>query len=200
MHEITDEYYTIAEKSGGLYKEKGSKFIALAYPVADEDEIKVILESVRKEYHDARHHCYAYRLGVNDERYRVNDDGEPSGTAGRPIYGQILSRQLTNILIIVVRYFGGIKLGSSGLANAYKAATRDALELAKIKKRLITEKITIRYGYPLMNEVMRKIKENNLSIVNQDFKTDCELTLEIRLKEKEKAFIIFEKIHGVQIE
>ncbi|MBU2651670.1 MAG: YigZ family protein [Bacteroidetes bacterium] len=200
MQEIRDEYLTVADKSEGLYKEKGSKFIALCFPVSNEEEIHSILDKLRKEYHDARHHCYAYRLGVNDDRYRMNDDGEPGGSAGRPIFGQILSNDLTDVLIVVIRYFGGIKLGMGGLAAAYKAASKESIENANIIKKIITKKITICFEYPLMNEVMRTIKEHGLRIVNQAFTTDCRVTLEARVKQYNLLVSIFGKIHGVKIE
>ncbi len=200
MPEIIDEYLTIDEKSEGLYKEKGSKFIAHAFPVKDEEQVKSILENIKKQFHDARHHCYAYRIGINDDRYRMNDDGEPSGTAGRPIHGQILSKNLTNVLIVVIRYFGGTKLGASGLANAYKQAARDALGQAKIKKEIIAATIHLHFSYQILNEVMRIIKENSLDIEYQDFKLDCKLGVKTRLKDKNTVLSIFEKIHGVIIE
>lgn len=200
MPEIIDEYLTLAEESEGLYKEKGSKFIARAFPVNDEDEVKNILEILKKQFHDARHHCYAYRIGLNDDRFRMNDDGEPSGTAGRPIYGQILSKNLCNVLIVVIRYFGGTKLGASGLANAYKQAARDALENALIIKEIITETIFLHFNYQILNEVMRIIKENKLDIESQDFTLDCRIALKTRLREKDRIYEIFDKIHGVTIE
>jgi len=200
MQEIRDEYLTVADKSEGLYKEKGSKFIALCYPVDTEEDVHNILDKLRKEYHDARHHCYAYRLGVNNDRYRMNDDGEPGGSAGRPIYGQILSNDLTNILIVVIRYFGGIKLGMGGLAAAYKAATNESIENACIIKKIITENITLSFNYPLMNEVMRIIKEHSLNIAYQLFTDTCRITVSVRLKQYQKTVSIFGKIHGVKIE
>lgn len=200
MPEITDAYKTIAGPSEGLYKDKGSKFIARAYPAADEHAISELLEALRREFHDARHHCYAYRLGLAEERYRINDDGEPSGTAGRPIYGQILSAGLTDILVVVVRYFGGIKLGAGGLVRAYKTSARAALNNARIEQRVLYDVIHLHYAYPMMNEVMKMVKENNLNVINQKFELDCRLEIQTRKKNTEKIRAGFSKIRGVKIE
>ncbi len=185
-----DTYKTITRPSEGLFKDRGSKFIARAYPVLSEDEVKQRLEELRKEFHDARHHCYAYQLGVDKSAYRINDDGEPSGTAGRPIFGQILSFDLTNVLIVVVRYFGGTKLGVSGLINAYKTASKEALEASNIITKTINEIYLVKFKYPEMNEVMRILKENNLTPFDQKFELDCELKFSVR---KLKANEIYEK-------
>ena len=190
-----DEYRTIRNDSSGLYKEKGSKFISLAYPVKDEDTVKQKLEQVRKQYHDARHHCYAYRLGYRGEHYRVNDDGEPSGTAGKPIYGQIMSKEMTNVLIVVVRYFGGTKLGVGGLINAYRTAARDALEQASAVKKTINDCYMVLFDYPLMNKVMRVVKDYNLDVVKQEFEISCKLLYLIR---REKAPGVYEKFSGLK--
>ncbi len=185
-----DTYKTITRPSEGLFKDRGSKFIARAYPVLSEDEVKQRLEELRKEFHDARHHCYAYQLGVDKSAYRINDDGEPSGTAGRPIFGQIQSFDLTNVLIVVVRYFGGTKLGVSGLINAYKTASKETLEASNIITKTINEIYLVKFKYPEMNEVMRILKENNLTPFDQKFELDCELKFSVR---KLKANEIYEK-------
>ena len=163
----SDTYLTLAKPSQGLYKEKGSKFLAFAYPVQTEAQIKEHVEALRKEYYDARHHCYAYVLGAGQEVYRANDDGEPSGTAGRPIHGQILSQKLTDILVVVVRYFGGIKLGVSGLINAYKTAAADALNQAQIVEKIVTKRHKVRFSYEEMNKVMRIVKDLQLQVLGQ---------------------------------
>ena len=151
-----DEYKTLQETSQGLYKEKGSKFIAIAAPTGSLDEVRLQLEMLRKQYHDARHHCYAYRLGEEPYEIRYNDDGEPSGTAGKPIFGQIQSFGLTNVLIVVVRYFGGVKLGTGGLIQAYKTAAKDAIENGKIITKIWTGKLEIRFNYLQMNDVIHQ--------------------------------------------
>lgn len=174
-----DEYKTIGELSQGLYKEKGSKFIAIAIPVESTDEIRLKLEQFRKQYHDARHHCYAYRLGEEPYEYRYNDDGEPSGTAGKPILGQIHSFELTNILIVVIRYFGGVKLGTGGLIQAYKAAAKDAIANGNIITRQWKISLEIQFDYIQMNEVMRIIKDEGMQIRRQDSKEKCSILLEI---------------------
>jgi uncharacterized YigZ family protein len=164
-----DTYKTIDSFSQGVYREKGSKFIALCYPVKTEAEVKEILITVRKQYNDARHWCYAYRLGWDKSAYRTNDDGEPSGTAGKPIYGQILSHDLTNVLIVVVRYFGGVKLGVSGLIGAYKAATIDALENAQCIEKEVKDVNEVDFGYAMMNDVMSLLKLDGVKIVKTDY-------------------------------
>ena len=156
---MSDTYKTIIAPTEGIYKEKGSKFLSFAIPVSSVDEVKEIVKNYRKEYYDSRHVCYAYMLGADRKEFRANDDGEPSGTAGRPILGQINSRELTNILVIVVRYFGGILLGTGGLVVAYKEATTDALNQAEVIEKTVDETIAILFDYVLMNEVMRIIKD-----------------------------------------
>lgn len=182
-----DTYRTIRNRATGQYKEKGSKFIAIASPVRDENEVKKELEAIRKEYYDARHHCYAYVIGFNREAYRINDDGEPSGTAGRPIHGQILSYDLTNVLIVVVRYFGGIKLGVSGLINAYKTAAGDALSQAEIAEMTVNEVYEVNFDYTVMNEIMKIVKEENLELLNTKFDLDCSLIFKIRKREADRV-------------
>ena len=193
------KYKTIKAKSEGLYKEKGSKFIALAFPVRSEEAFKEMLAEIKKEYHNARHHCYAYRLNPENEEVRSNDDGEPSGTAGKPILNQLYSYELFNAAIVVIRYFGGTKLGVSGLINAYKQASIDAINSAKIRTEFLKKYISIDFKYPLMNEVMRIIKEENLKITDQKFELDCRIDLEIKKNIFERVINRFEKIRGVSI-
>lgn len=180
---MDDLFKTIAAPAEGLYKEKGSKFIAFARPVQTEEEIKEILTAVREKYYDARHHCYAWRLGADKKRFRANDDGEPSSTGGKPILGQILSNDLTNILIIVIRYFGGIKLGVSGLINAYRTAAADALVHATIVEKTEDLIIRIRFSYAVLNDVMRILKEMEPQVLNRDFALECRMTLSLRRKD-----------------
>jgi uncharacterized YigZ family protein len=192
--EIKDTYKTIAMQSQGLYKEKGSKFIALAYPVLLEEDVKDILSDLRKQYHDARHHCYAYVIGYNGENWRANDDGEPSSTAGKPIHGQILSRELTNTLVVVIRYFGGTKLGVSGLINAYKTAAAEALDANEIIERTVNDIYKVTFAYPATNEVMRLIKEEDLPVIDQQFDSSCAVTLGIR---QTKLSLVLDKIDKI---
>ncbi len=175
-----DTYNTIAGISEGVYTEKRSKFIAIALPVCTVEEVKSYLEEYQKKYYDARHVCYAYMLGAERVTFRANDNGEPSGTAGRPILGQINSNELTDILIIVVRYFGGIKLGTSGLIVAYKAAAAEAIANASIIEKTVDENVTVVFEYPFMNEIMRIVKEEGPAIIEQSYDMDCLLTLRIR--------------------
>lgn len=174
--EVTDTYKTIEQPAEGLYKDKGSKFIALAFPVSGEDEIKDRIAQIRKQYYDARHHCYAWALDQSREAHRMNDDGEPSGTAGKPIFGQILSHDITNVLIVVVRYFGGTKLGVRGLINAYKGAAQDALNNASIVTRVIHDHFKVCFDYPAMNDVMKIIKDYDLPQIEHDFSLSCIIT------------------------
>ncbi len=198
---MIDTYKTIDVEGEGLYKEKGSKFISIAIPVQSESEIKIILERYRKQYYDARHVCYAYRLGYTENSpYRMNDDGEPSGTAGKPIYGQILSQEITNVLIIVVRYFGGTKLGVSGLITAYKAAALDAIQNTDIVEKICTELLTVSYDFSLTNEAMRIVKDHNINVKGQTYDTACHLTVEVRLKNYETVKKAFVKIYGITID
>lgn len=194
---MMDEYKTLEGSSEGLYKEKGSRFIAIAVPVQSSEEVKQLLEKIRKQYHDARHHCYAYRIGEEPFDMRYNDDGEPSGTAGKPIYGQIQSFGLTNVLIVVVRYFGGIKLGTGGLIQAYKAAAMDALNNGRIVTRTWMVKMAIDFKYQQMNEVMHLIKEEGLHILEQDFQLDCHIVLEIRQGKSEEMTRKFNSLETV---
>lgn len=177
---MDDTYKTIARLSEGWYKEKMSKFISIAVPVKTVDEVKTTLEKYQKEYYDARHICWAYMLGHERTDFRANDNGEPSGTAGRPILGQINSNELTDILILVVRYFGGIKLGTSGLITAYKEAAAEAIRNSEIITCFVEDQVSFLFEYPFLNQVMRVVKEENAVIVSQHFDMDCEITLQIR--------------------
>lgn len=194
-----DTYKTITKASTGLYKEKGSKFIAIACTVQSEEDVKEKLEELKKEYHNARHHCYAYQLGFDKSAYRINDDGEPSGTAGKPIFGQINSFELTNILIVVVRYFGGTKLGVSGLIRAYKTAAKDALENSKIITKTVNEIYELKFEYPLMNDIMRILKEENLEQFDQNFELSCSLKFSVRKRDAERVKEKFKQMHGIQV-
>ncbi|MDD2641686.1 MAG: YigZ family protein [Bacteroidales bacterium] len=169
MMSSSEIYTTIAAPSEGLYKEKGSKFLAFAYPVSTEDEIKNLLQDLRKKFFDARHHCYAYRLGPDGATWRVNDNGEPSSTAGKPIFGQLISFGLSDVLVVVIRYFGGIKLGVSGLINAYRTAARDALEHAQTVEKQVRENITLEYTYEQTNAVMKAIRDLQAEVIDQSF-------------------------------
>ncbi len=175
-----DTYRTIVAPSEGIYTEKRSKFIAMAFPVRTVEEVKEHLEACQKKYYDARHVCYAYMLGHERKDFRANDNGEPSGTAGKPILGQINSNELTDILIVVVRYFGGIKLGTSGLIQAYKAAAAEAIAAARFVEKTVDDTVSFLFEYPFMNDVMRVVKEMNPEIVQQGYDTDCSMTLRIR--------------------
>ena len=185
MIATSDTYKSISAPSKGIYKELGSKFLAFAYPVETEEEIKQILASLRKEYFDARHHCYAWRLGLSGEPFRMNDDGEPSSTAGRPIHGQLLSQELSDILVVVVRYFGGVKLGVPGLIRAYKTATQDALANATVIEKIAGEHFTVEFGYLQMNDVMKVLKEMGITPLKQSFDLDCTLEVRVRLTQLE---------------
>ena len=176
-----DAYRSIAARSEGLFKDNGSRFIALAYPVETEEEVKEIVASLKKEYHDARHHCYAYRLGYRGDRFRANDDGEPSGSAGRPILGQIDSMGLSDILVVVVRYFGGIKLGIPGLIRAYKTSTADALSQAEVVEKVAGKTHRVTVDYLAMNGVMKVLKDMGLTLSKQDFGLECALEVRVRL-------------------
>ncbi len=194
-----DTYRTIKAPSQGIYKEKGSKFMAFAFPVTTEAEVKAHLDTLRKQYFDARHHCYAYILGHDKAAYRINDDGEPSSTAGRPIFGQLQSLDLTNILVVVVRYFGGIKLGVPGLINAYRTAARDALDNAIILQKNITEVYNLQFAYENMNSVMKILKDENLAQSNQKFDLDCSLDFSVRQAESVRVCDAFLKLKGVKL-
>lgn len=196
---VQDSYKTIVSVSEGQYTEKRSRFIAYAVPVSSADEVKQEVEKYKKQYYDARHICWAYMLGAERTNFRVNDDGEPSGTAGKPILGQINSNELTDVLIVVIRYFGGIKLGTSGLITAYKAAASEALSSAEIIEKTVDEDITVVFEYPFLNSIMRIVKEDNPIIVSQNFSMDCEMTLRIRKGELGKLKNRLLKIDTVYI-
>jgi uncharacterized YigZ family protein len=192
-----DNYKTINSSSRGIYKEKGSRFLAFAFPVTNQEEIKPILDGLRKEYHDARHHCYAYMIGRERKVWRMNDDGEPSGTAGRPILGQINSAVLTNILIVVIRYFGGTLLGVSGLINAYKSAAADAIMNSTIIERNLHEYYEIIFPYISMNDIMKILKEEETGQSGQTFQLECSIIIDFRVSEKDKILSRLSRVEGL---
>jgi len=194
----SDNYITIKSSSQGIYKEKGSRFIAFACPVSDQEEIKLIIDKIRKENHEARHHCYAYMIGPERMIWRLNDDGEPSGTAGRPILGQINSFGLTNILIVVSRYFGGTLLGVSGLINAYRSAAASAIKNAEIIECTLQEIYEITYPYVSMNDVMKIIKEEDMGQSDQSFDLECRIKVNFRLSGREKILNRLSRIEGLK--
>ena len=196
---MQDTYLTIAAPSQGLYKEKMSKFLAFAEPCRTLDEVKGVIGRYKKEYFDARHVCWAYMLGADRTNFRSNDDGEPSGTAGKPILGQLNSFNLTDVCVVVVRYFGGIKLGTSGLIEAYRIAAQEALAAAQIEERIIEEQLTVHFEYPMMGEAMRIVKEEGATVLAQDFQVDCRLTLSLRKAAMEKMKSRFENTFGIEI-
>lgn len=183
---MTDEFKTISATSEGYYTEKRSKFLAFAHHVENHDEIKLILAGYRKKYYDARHVCYAYMLGAERADFRANDDGEPSSTAGKPILGQINSNELTDILIVVVRYYGGVNLGTSGLVVAYREAAADALAHAKMELRQVEEEVSYTFTYPQMNDVMRIVKDMNPRIISQTYDNTCVIRMAIRKSEAQQ--------------
>jgi uncharacterized YigZ family protein len=193
----SDTYKTIIGDSSGIYKEKGSRFVSVAIPVADQEQIKTLIDKIRKEHHDAKHHCYAYMLGHERLIWRVNDDGEPSGTAGKPILGQINSHGLTNLIIVVSRYFGGTLLGVSGLINAYKAAAASALENATVTERTVNEYYELSFPFSSLKDVMKVLKEENLGQSEQMFDLECRLKLNFRVSVKDKVFNRFSRIEGL---
>lgn len=197
---MQDSFRTISQPSEGIYTEKRSKFLAFAIPVESVEEIKDIVAQYQKKYYDARHVCYAYMLGAERTEFRANDNGEPSGTAGKPILGQINSNELTNILIIVVRYFGGIKLGTSGLIVAYKQAAAEAIAAAEIIEKTVDTDITFLFEYPFMNDVMRIVKEENPQIVIQGYDSDCSMTLRTRKGNMPKLISRLEKVETLRFE
>jgi uncharacterized YigZ family protein len=196
---MNTSFRTIAGASEGLFKDKGSKFLAFAYPVREEAEAKEHIDALKKAYHDARHHCFAWRLDPDMEQYRTSDDGEPSGTAGKPILGQIQSRELTQVLVVVVRYFGGTKLGVSGLIQAYRQAAADALDQASMVEVKVCRKMRVDFPYLSMNGVMKIIKDHELSIGRQVFDTDCSLELDIWIRDLEVIGAKLAKIEGAKI-
>lgn len=195
-----DTYKTLASPSEEtLYKEKNSKFFGYAFPIGSEDEVKGILEDMRKQHHSARHWCYAFQLGTDKIYYRANDDGEPNNSAGMPIYGQIQSFGVTNVLVVVVRYFGGVKLGVGGLISAYKISAQMALEASDIKEKTIDVHYTLKFGYQNMNKVMRVIKEKNLDIVSQKMEMDCEIVISTRKKNAPGVLEAFTDLYEVKV-
>ena len=196
---FSDEYKTISESSQGSFRDRGSRFLAFAFPATGEQEVKKHLDFLRKQYYDATHHCYAYVLGFDKSAYRVNDDGEPSGTAGRPIHGQILSNDLTNILIVVIRYYGGTNLGVPGLINAYKSASAEAISNAAIVTKIVKEVYQVEYPYEVMNDVMKIVKEEVLEVINNEFGMKCVIRLAIRHSESERVKSRFSKINQLTI-
>ena len=200
MQNIIDSYKTITQPSKEvLFKDRGSKFYGYAFPISNEEEIKEKIELLKKQHYNARHWCYAWQLGKNYDHYRANDDGEPSNSAGMPIYGQLQSFNVTNVLVVVVRYFGGTKLGVGGLIKAYKNGAKLALENSNIIDKTINEKFLIKFEYPEMNTVMRIIKDEKISIINQKLELNCEFIISIRKKEAEKVFEIFDNTYKVAI-
>ena len=193
----SDTFKTIKSKSSGSYKEKGSRFFAAAFPVSDEEEIRNRIDETRKLHRTARHNCYAYILGKDGSVWRADDDGEPSGTAGKPILGQIRSFGLSDVLIIVSRYFGGTLLGTSGLINAYKTAAGEALKASEIINKVIMESYEIRYPYSAMNEVMRIIKEESVIHVNHQFDLNCVITVSFRQSAKQRIIERLSRIEGL---
>jgi uncharacterized YigZ family protein len=197
-----DTYKTIEKASDEvLFKEKNSKFLGYAFPISNEDDVKHHLEILKKQHHSARHWCYAYHLGTQEStiNFRANDDGEPNNSAGMPIYGQIQSFEVTNVLVVVVRYFGGVKLGVGGLISAYKTAAQMVLEASTIIEKTINVNYLIRFDYKHMNKVMRIIKEKQLQIVNQTLELDCQIIISVRLKDSETIFELFDSIFEITI-
>ncbi len=196
---MRDTYYTVAQNTEGIYKEKGSKFIAYLHPIQTEEQLKEIVKHYKKTYYDARHHCYACILYPQNPLYKAADDGEPSHTAGTPILNQLKSANLMNVLCVVVRYFGGTKLGVPGLIHAYKTATEDAINNAKVIEKEITSVLKVQFAYPQLNDILKIQKDTRATILNQVFDNDCEITLEIRLKNSDELKERLGKVLGVLI-
>jgi len=194
-----DTYKTIAKPAEGSYSEKRSKFLAYAFPVQNEQEVKQRLAEIQKKHWDARHHCYAYILGPHKDAYRLNDNGEPSGTAGRPIYGQLLSKDLTNTLVIVVRYFGGIKLGVSGLQNAYKVAAKEALDAAVIEERTIQEQYQVVFEYVKMNDIMQILKDPEIQVLDRQSDMRCTYTISVRQRDADRITEALRKVAMTEV-
>lgn len=192
----SDTFKTVNKTSRGLFKDRGSRFISFLFPVTEESEIKAHLENLKKEYHDARHHCYAYVLGKDGDRWRINDDGEPSGTAGRPVLGQIKSNGLTNVLIVVVRYFGGTLLGVKGLTNAYKLAAADAIANAEIVNHIVYETYRISFPYAALNDVMKILKDEKIKQMDRSFDTECSVVISLRKSSSRRIMNRFSLIEG----
>ncbi|TXD46498.1 IMPACT family protein [Polaribacter sp. IC073] len=197
---MEDVYKTIEKPSKEtLFKEKGSKFFGYTFPVLTEEDVKESIEELRKKHHAARHFCYAYQLGIEKIRFRANDDGEPNNSAGMPIYGQIQSFEVTNILIVSVRYFGGTKLGVGGLISAYKTSAQMALEASYILEKTINIEYKLTFNYDLMNPVMRVVKEKNINIVSQKLEMDCQYIISVRKKDADSIFAIFNNLYKVDV-
>jgi len=194
-----DTYKTIDQSAEGLFKDKGSKFIAFAYPIVSEQEVKPLLLKLRAEHTKANHFCYAYRLSPDRNVFRVNDDGEPSGTAGRPILNALLSADITNVLIVVVRYFGGTLLGVPGLINAYRSAAAEALTVSVVLEKTVNDSYEIKFDYLAMNDVMRLVKEEQLHVIEQQFDNDCSIKFEVRKSQLNKVLSRLEKQTGVKL-
>lgn len=194
-----DSYQSILQRAEGIYKEKGSKFLSFAIPVCSVDDAKMVLQSFRANYHDARHICYAYVIGYPNSVVRSSDDGEPSGTAGKPILAQIQAKQLSDVMVVVVRYFGGVLLGTGGLVVAYREATVDALNNTTVYTKIVEQALTIQCAYPQLNEVMKIIKDNNLTIISQTLEISCSLKVQIRLSNFEIITERLKQVHGLQV-
>ena len=197
---MTDSYLTISGTSTGEYTEKRSKFLAFAFHVENVDEVKALVQQYEKQYYDARHVCYAYRIHPTMIETRANDDGEPSGTAGKPILGVLVSKDLVNVLVVVVRYFGGTLLGTSGLITAYREATLDAIDHNEIIEKKVEVSFTIYFGYLVMNDVMKIIKDENPTVLEQTFDNDCKMLLQIRVRDYDKIINRLQKVEGLKIE
>jgi uncharacterized YigZ family protein len=195
----SDTYNTIIGTSAGIYKEKGSRFVSVAMPFSDQDQLKPTIDKIRKEHHDAKHHCFAYMVGYERTIWRVNDDGEPSGTGGKPILGQINSMELTNILIVVSRYFGGTLLGVSGLINAYRCAAASALESSKVIEKTVNEYYEMTFPFSSLNDVMKVLKEENLGQSGQVFDLECKLILNFRLSMKDRVLKRLSRIENLNL-
>jgi uncharacterized YigZ family protein len=195
-----DTFKTIRTPAEGIFKDRGSKFLAYAYPIKQENEVKPLVENLKKEHFKAVHHCFAYRLGLDRSNFRVNDDGEPSGTAGKPIFNTLLSQEITNILVVVVRYFGGTLLGVPGLINAYKCATIEALAMADIIEKTVNDVYIVSFEFVQMNDIMKVVKEFSLKIRNQTYDNQCTMELEFRKTLTNQLIGKFEKIDGIVVE
>ncbi|NOY49138.1 MAG: YigZ family protein [Chlorobi bacterium] len=195
----SDSYKTVSVGGKGLYKDKGSKFIAIAKHIDSEEDFKVFMTELKKEYYDARHHCYAWRLGPEDDRFRSNDDGEPSGTAGKPMLNQLLSNELYYTALIVVRYFGGTKLGVPGLISAYKNSAKEAIENSVKRKKFIYKTLELAFEYPRLNDIMRIVKEHELKILTQDFQLDCLMSLNVKKNDIQNIINRLSIFHDIKI-
>ncbi|MBP9994201.1 MAG: YigZ family protein [bacterium] len=194
-----DTYKIITTEGEGLYKEKGSKFVAVAFPVRTEADVKARVAAIRKKYFDAKHHCYAFMIGPDKSCYRSSDDGEPSGTAGKPILNQILSKDVTNVCVVVTRYFGGQLLGVPGLINAYKTSAREALDNCTVVEKTVDEVYALEFDYPLLNDVMRVLKEENLEQQNPKYEMRCYLEISVRQKESDRIIEKIKRLFGVDV-